>query len=91
MNAKDWFGVAIRIIGLLSTSRGAFDLIYCVMVKLDMAGKSSIAADPPNITMDLVYGFIYLLAGIYLLRGAELVVDYAFPESGSDNENDDAE
>jgi hypothetical protein len=76
MEAKELFSAAMRVIGLLSIGRGAYDLIYVIMYEIGSGDFSVNARFPDN---DLVLGIFFFFAGLYLLRGAPLVVDYAFP------------
>ena len=76
MNAFELFSAAIRVIGLLSAGRGVYDLIYAALDALNLTGRS-VSADVPF--QGFVFGIFYLLMGLYLLRGAPWVVDFAFP------------
>lgn len=76
MNEKDFFSVAIRVVGLLSFGRGFNDLLYVVVRELGIT-DSSVAAS--KVDGNLLYGLVYFFGGLYLLRGAKLVVDFAFP------------
>ena len=76
MNAFELFAAAIRVIGLLSAGRGVYDLIYAALDALNLTGRS-VMSDVPF--QDFVFGVFYLLMGLYLLRGAPWIVDFAFP------------
>lgn len=76
MNAKDWFSVAIRVIGLLSFGRGFNDLLYVIVRELGITDSSITAS---KVDGNLLYGIVYFFGGLYLLRGAKLLVDFAFP------------
>jgi hypothetical protein len=82
MDALELFSAGIRILGLLSAGRGIIDLLYTAMASLDLTSRS-VTATPPYV--DFVYGLFYLLMGLYLIRGAPWLIDFAFPryvESG---------
>ena len=81
MNAFELFSAAIRVIGLLSAGRGVYDLIYAALDALNLTGRS-VSADIPF--QDFVFGIFYLLMGLYLLRGAPWLVDFAFPIEPTD-------
>ena len=76
MQAKELFSAAVRVIGLLSIGRGLYDLVYVVAYEAG-SGDFSVTAKFPG--FDLLIGIFYSLLGLYLLRGAPLIVDYAFP------------
>ena len=76
MNARDLFSVALRVIGLLSFGRGFNDLLYVLVRELGIT-DSSVAAS--KVDGNLLYGLVFFFGGLYLLRGAKLVVDFAFP------------
>jgi hypothetical protein len=87
MDALELFSAGIRILGLLSAGRGIIDLLYTAMASLDLTSRS-VTAIPPYV--DFVYGMFYLLMGLYLIRGAPWLIDFAFPgyvESGFERED----
>ena len=76
MDEKILFSAAVRVIGLLSLVRGVYDLFYSFLYFIGF-GDISVTAKIPN--ADLVFGFFYCLLGVYFLRGAALIVNFAFP------------
>ena len=76
MNAKELFSAAVRVIGLLSLQRGVYDLFYVLLFNLELS-EVSVTAKAPN--ADLIFGLFYFFIGLYLLRGAPLIVNFAFP------------
>jgi hypothetical protein len=76
MNEKDFFSVSMRVIGLLSFGRGFNDLLYVVVRELGITDSSVTAS---KVDGNLLYGLVYFFGGLYLLRGAKFVVDFAFP------------
>lgn len=83
MDAFNLFSAGIRIIGLLSAGRGIGDLLYATLVSLNLTARS--VTDTTVSYTEFVYGIFYLLLGLYLLRGAPWVVDFAFPYDQSEN------
>ncbi len=86
MNAKDWFSVAVRVVGLVACLRGGEDFIYVFMANLGYTSSGSVTASSPLHVITLVIGLFYFSAGLYLLRGASLLLDYAFPNKEIEQE-----
>ena len=89
MDAKEIFSAALRVIGLLSVYRGLSDLLYFFIIYFGIENQS-VTRELPY--LELFFGFLYLFAGLYFLRGAPLVLAYAFPENETkteqENQND---
>lgn len=83
MNAKDWFGVAVRIIGLLAIAHGLYDLVTFAMISSNIL-ESSLTSDIHYAT--LYIGLIYFFIGLYFLRGASLLLDFAYPNEYEEDE-----
>jgi uncharacterized membrane protein YczE len=66
MHSKDLFGLVLRIVGLLG--------IILVVRQLDFVMEMG----PPKATY-LVVKALYLAIGIYLMRGAPMLVSFAYP------------
>ncbi|HVE59080.1 MAG TPA: hypothetical protein VNB22_19815 [Pyrinomonadaceae bacterium] len=77
MDSKEIFSAALRVIGLLSVGRGLSDLLYFFVIYFEFE-KQSVTRELPY--MELFLGLFYLFAGLYFLRGAPLILAYAFPE-----------
>ncbi|MGH9819311.1 MAG: hypothetical protein ACRD43_04005 [Pyrinomonadaceae bacterium] len=77
MEAINLFSAGVRILGLLSAGRGIGDLLYATLVSLNLTTRS--VTDTTVSYTEFVYGIFYLLVGLYLLRGAPWVMDFAFP------------
>ena len=86
MNAKDWFSVGVRIVGLLSFGRGLGDIINFVEIVIGIIYSSVVSGSHAN---TLVLGLFYLLGGLYLMRGAPAIINFAFPNRP--NEQDTTE
>jgi hypothetical protein len=76
MDEKALFSAAVRVLGLLAAARGVADLVYVAMYALG-TGDFSVNARFPG--ADLIFGIVYLAFGLYGVRGAGVVIDYAFP------------
>ena len=87
MDAFNLFAAGVRIVGLLSAGRGIGDLLYATLVSLNLTTRS--VTDTTVSYTEFVYGIFYLLLGLYLLRGAPWVVDFAFPYDQSENADSD--
>ncbi len=89
MNTRDWFSVAVRVVGLLSCLRGGEDFIYFLMANLGYTSGTSVTASSPTHVITFVIGLFYFFAGLYFLRGASLLLDYAFPNKEIEREMPD--
>ena len=76
MEAREIFIAALKVVGLLSIGRGLYDLFYILLYTLNL-GDFSVTAKYP--TADLIFGVFYLICGLYLLRGGDFIVNFAFP------------
>ena len=77
MNAIDLFSAAVKVIGLLSFGRGFNDLLYVIVRELGIT-DSSVAAS--KVDGNLLYGIVYFFGGLFLLRGTQFIVNFAFPK-----------
>ncbi|HEY0428517.1 MAG TPA: hypothetical protein VGC76_12110 [Pyrinomonadaceae bacterium] len=84
MDEKVLFSAGIRIVGLLSFGRGFLDLLSVIFIELGLS-SASVVTDSYFTTLKL--GLLYLLIGLYLMRGAKLLVRFAFPGNAPSNEN----
>jgi hypothetical protein len=88
MIPKDFFAVALRIIGLLAAAHGLRDLIDFGLLLLGYISTHS------SFGYYLILGLLYLFVGLYLLRGAPYLVAFAYPNKldeqtkGDDGETD---
>ena len=86
MKSKDYFSLALRIIGVLTLAHGLRDLVDFGLMLLGYTGTRS------SFAYYLILGLLYSVVGLYLLRGAPFVVSFAYPcdrEEASENEVDD--
>ena len=84
MNTKDVFSVGLRIVGLLSIGRCISDLAF---VGTYLIGSDNISVTAKFPGTDFIIGVSYLLAGLYLVRGAPMIVNFAFPNKLSPKED----
>jgi hypothetical protein len=83
MKAEDWFGVALRFVGLIALLYGVRDLIDHLLYRL---GYFSFPETSPRYYV--VMGLVQIFAGLYLLRGAPLLVRFAFPGARDDEDDE---
>jgi len=72
MKPSDVFGVVVRTVGLVVTLMGLWRIGYAI---LDLVGGG-----PGGAAGLLITGVPELLVGLWLLRGAKPLVQFAFPE-----------
>ena len=83
MEPKDYFSLALRIIGFLSLAHGLRDLVDFALMLLNYTSTHS------SFGYYLILGLLYCVVGVYLLRGASLIVRFAYPpERTTASEND---
>jgi hypothetical protein len=80
MKANDYFEVAIRVIGVVLMIYGLRDLLDALLFVL---GYFTIMDTNPKYY--LVFGLGSLVLGFYFVRGAGLLVDFAFPNVDDDS------
>ena len=78
VDLKNVFGVVIRVIGLLACSVGLNDLLYVILVAV---GSLEVSVTKPFPRADLVYGIVFFFIGLDFVRGAPLVLQFAYPET----------
>ena len=79
MGAKDWFTLALRIVGVVLLLYGLRDLVDHMLYQFGYFNWSDVS---PRYFVAL--GAIQLGAGLYLVRGAPLLARFAFPETPGD-------
>jgi hypothetical protein len=85
MEPKDCFSLALRIVGFLSLAHGLRDLVDFALMHLNYTSTHS------SFGYYLILGLLYSVAGVYLLRGAPLVVRFAYPTARADPSENDAD
>jgi hypothetical protein len=85
MNAKDYFSLALRVIGFLTLAHGLRDLLDYGLMLLGYTSTHSALA------YYLILGLLYSGVGLYLLRGAPLIVKFAYPQKDPESPEADLE
>lgn len=80
MKANDYFGVAIRVVGVVMVLYGLRDLLDALLLVL---GYFTLMDTNPKYYV--VMGLASFLVGLYFVRGAGLLVDFAFPDEKEDS------
>ena len=82
MKAIELFSAGIRLFGLYLLGRASLDIGSALLTELGIYERSVGSNHPFN---EWVVGFGCLFVGLYLLRGAPHLVDYAFPVKDNDD------
>ena len=83
MKPSDFFGIVVRVCGLLIALRGLWYLAWVVFVRIGVVEQDPF--DKGEIMDYFVGGVAYLAAGAGLLRGASLVVRFTYPTGDAPN------
>ncbi len=91
MKAKEIFGLIVRVVGLFSLLYGGFYLLSCLYI---LAGSP--VREGFGIRQYFLAGVAYVLAGLYLVRGAPHLLRFAYgqddwsnPQGGANGEQPD--
>ena len=85
MKTEEWFGLAVRVIGVVALVYGAVYLLEALLFRF---GYLNYPESVPGYF--LITGLFHLLIGLYLIRGAPLLISFAYPlEENEDDEEDD--
>ena len=84
MTIEDWFALLIRVLGVAVSIYGLGGVVNAFLFHL---GYFSF----PDSTVGyyLIDGLFYFFAGLYLIRGAEGLVRFAFPKNYSEESEED--
>ena len=74
MRSEEWFALALRVLGVVGLNYGVWNLLDSLLFQL---GYFTFPDTSPRYYV--VTGLAYLFAGLYLLRGAPLLVRLAYP------------
>ena len=77
MTASDWFGVAVRIIGVWMLVKAMEQLIAFIYLRIEAKGASPLVGDPSSNSY-LVYLVGYLLLAFVFLFLADELVRFAY-------------
>lgn len=75
MKPKEYFALALRIIGILIIAYGIRDI-----VDFGLGLLGYFILQRTTYSYLLIIGIAYLFVGLYFLRGASLIVRFAYPE-----------
>jgi hypothetical protein len=81
MDSKSYFSLALRIIGFLTLAHGLRDLVDFFLILLGYTGTHS------SFNYYLILGLLYSVVGLYLMRGADLIVNFSYPSRTTEPEN----
>jgi hypothetical protein len=85
MKIEEWFGLALRVTGVVTSIYGAVYLLDALLFRF---GYVNYPESVPSYF--LITGLFHLLIGLYLVRGAPLLIGLAYPfEENEDDEEDD--
>ena len=85
MESKNYFSLALRIIGFLTLAHGLRDLLDYALILLNYTTTHS------SFGYYLILGLLYSIVGLYLLRGAPLIVRFAYLPGRDDAPDDDVD
>ena len=86
MRAKEWFELALRVVGVVVLLYGVGYLLDSSLFRLGYFSY-------PDTTSGyyLIVGIAYTVVGLYLLRGAPHLVSFAYPSEADDKSELDEE
>jgi hypothetical protein len=85
MSARDAFGVSVRVIGLLIVLAGLLYLVDALLLIIDPFYFIKYRPNIPPAPMAhyLRTGIVSLVAGLFLLRGARLIEQFAYGKNSN--------
>ncbi|HUS12881.1 MAG TPA: hypothetical protein VMZ30_20595 [Pyrinomonadaceae bacterium] len=90
MKIKEWFGLALRVTGVVTCIYGAVYLLDALLFRF---GYLNYPESVPGYFV--ITGLFHLLIGLYLIRGAPLLIGFAYPfeeeEEKAESEEEAAE
>jgi hypothetical protein len=75
MKPSDVFGIIVRVFGLSIFIYGIWNLVFGVATVMGVREQA-----PGYGIAYFVSGFLFLILGLYLLRGSPSLLRYAYPE-----------
>jgi len=85
MRIADWFALAVRVVGIWLSISGLGSLLDSSLFKL---GYFNYLESSPGYY--LIYGLAQVLLGLYLVRGAPQLVEFAYPTEDEVERNGEA-
>lgn len=86
MRAEDWFALSLRVIGAVVSIYGMGYLLDSLLFRL---GYFNYPESSPNYYV--VAGLSYVIVGVFLIRGAPLLVKFAYPHDEDEHGEEDNE
>ncbi len=83
MTARDWFVLALRIVGVVLLLYGLRDLVDHLLYRLGYFSWPEVSP-----LYYVVMGVAQTAAGIYLVRGAPLLANFAFAATEAEDEDE---
>lgn len=84
MKIAGWFGLALRVTGVVTFIYGAVYLLDALLLRF---GYFNSPDSVPGYFV--IIGLFYLLIGLYLIRGAPLLIDFAYPFEENEEDEED--
>jgi len=86
MRAEDWCALALRVVGVVAFLYGMAYLLESLLSRLGYSNYPE-----PSPSYYVIFGIAYCVVGAYLVRGAPLIVGYAYPIAEDDDEEIEVE
>ena len=86
MKPKDVFGIIVRLLGLISLGYGLQYLLSWTFMTLRQSASPAQGWGGPDY---LIIGLIYIPLGLFLLRGAPYVINFAYPRESNEQKTPD--
>ena len=84
MTAEDWFALLIRVVGVAGLIYGLGGLVNAFLFHLGY-----FTYPESSVGYYLIDGLFYSLAGLYLIRGANSLVNFACPKNYREESEED--
>lgn len=85
MNARDIFGLAIRVVGLLLS---VLSMLYFLPVLCQLNGLDDAT---PNVKAYWIYGAVTAFVALYFLSGAPHLMKFSYPPENEGRQQDQSE
>ena len=84
MTAKDWFGVIVRVIGIWLIVTGIPNCLLAIMGDRDFFPSRGVW------NWEVIRSAIWIVGGVILLRGGDMIVKFAYPAHSGSSQNGSA-
>ncbi|MBC7899208.1 MAG: hypothetical protein H7070_04060 [Saprospiraceae bacterium] len=82
MKPRDFFEVAVRVVGLFALLWGLWDLVNAVLFYTDYFRNPDM-----SFRFYLIYGWVNIIIGLLFIRAPWLLVDFAYANKDIDDES----